>query len=82
MNIPLGRMTPAAVAACARQVAPTVLYPYHFDQNYAARVANPSAREQPLPDGLTVPQTLAALVDAMRGSGVDVRVRDWYPKRF
>src|SRR5205085_6662224 len=32
MNLPNGRMTPAAVAECARNFQPKVIYPYHYDQ--------------------------------------------------
>jgi L-ascorbate metabolism protein UlaG (beta-lactamase superfamily) len=42
MNVPLGRMTPAATAECARTIQPRVLYPYHYDQDYARR-APPAA---------------------------------------
>jgi L-ascorbate metabolism protein UlaG (beta-lactamase superfamily) len=81
MNIPLGRMTPTAAAECTRAIKPKVVYLYHYDQDYAARVGNPSAASRALPGGITVEQSLAAYKAAMRGSGIDVRDGAWYPPR-
>ena len=38
MNLPNGRMTVAATAACINAIKPTVAYPYHYDQGYIARL--------------------------------------------
>ena len=80
LNIPPGRMTPAAAAACVKEVKPKVVYVYHYDQDWAARAANPRAASRPLPGGLTVPQTLDAFRRELSGTNIDVRIRDWYPK--
>src|SRR5262249_5784598 len=41
VNLPAGRMTPAAAADCVKALAPKIVYPYHYDQAYAARATNP-----------------------------------------
>lgn len=79
MNVPLGRMTPAAAAACTRQLNPAVVYPYHYDQDYARRALNPAYPGEPLPEGLTVPQTLERFEAALNGSGIEVRRGNFYP---
>lgn len=79
MNVPLGRMTPAAVAACARHLNPDILYVYHYDQDYARRALQPSYPGEPLPEGLTVAQTLERLERALQGSGIELRVGHFYP---
>ena len=56
MNLPNGRMTPTVAAECVAQMAPRVVYPYHY-------------REMPIDE----------FVEALRGTPIDVRVRDWYP---
>jgi len=81
MNIPPGRMTPAAAAACVRTLAPKVVYTYHYDQTYAARLTNPRAAAQQLPGGLTVAQTLDAFAAELKGSGIEFRNAAWYPPR-
>jgi L-ascorbate metabolism protein UlaG (beta-lactamase superfamily) len=81
LNIPLGRMTPAASAACVRELRPRVVYVYHYDQDYASRAVNPRATPQGIPGGLTVAQSLEAFKQALEGSGVEVRLRDWYSRR-
>jgi len=79
MNVPLGRMTPAAVADCARQIRPDVIYPYHYDQDYARRALNPDYQGAGLPGGLTVADTLRVLQEELAGSGIEVRVGNFYP---
>jgi L-ascorbate metabolism protein UlaG (beta-lactamase superfamily) len=81
MNIPLGRMTPAAAAACTKAIGAKVVYLYHYDQDYTARVTNPRAAGRPLPGNLTVPQTIAAFRQALQGSGIEFRDANWYPAR-
>jgi L-ascorbate metabolism protein UlaG (beta-lactamase superfamily) len=80
LNIPLERMTPAAAAACVQTFKPKIVYVYHFDQDYASRVANPKAKPQGLPGGLSIAESLQAFAKAV-GSGAEVRIRDWYPSR-
>lgn len=76
MNLPNGRMTPAAVADCVRSFKPKVVYPYHYDQGYIARLAgrgDPAGAAQ----AAASVQTLAeALKDV-----ADVRGAKWYPGR-
>ena len=38
LNLPLARMEPAAAIECIRSFRPKVVYPYHYDQDWVARV--------------------------------------------
>jgi L-ascorbate metabolism protein UlaG (beta-lactamase superfamily) len=81
MNIPLGRMTPAAAAECTKAIGAKIVYLYHYDQDAAARITNPRAASRPLPGNLTVPQSIAAFRQALQGSGIEFRDAAWYPAR-
>lgn len=81
MNIPVERMIPAAAAACVKTIKPRIVYVYHYDQDYAARVANPRATPQGLPGGMSIEQSLEAFKNALKGEAIEVRVREWYPAR-
>ena len=77
MNLPQGRMAPAAVADCLKALKPKVAYPYHFDQGYIPRIsgrgAPPAAGEQPPAD------TVRSLADMLKGEPIEVRLGDSYP---
>jgi L-ascorbate metabolism protein UlaG (beta-lactamase superfamily) len=79
MNIPVERMMPAAAAECTKMVAPKVVYVYHYDQDFASRAANPNARLQGLPGGMTTAESLQAFRNAMKGTSIEVRSGEWYP---
>ena len=79
VNIPLGRMTPAAAAGCVKAIAPKVVYPYHYDQLWVATLGNPNATAEGPAGGLTIAQSLQAFKDALNGTGIEVRHADWYP---
>ena len=79
MNIPVGRMTPAAAAECTRLLDPNVVYLYHYDQGYARRAANPDADAGGLVDGMTIRETLEAFERELTGSDIEVRRGDFYP---
>jgi len=78
LNIPPARMQPAEAAACVKALKPKAVYVYHYDQERTARLTNPNAPPQPLPNGLTVAQSLEAFRDALKGESIDVRLPDWY----
>jgi L-ascorbate metabolism protein UlaG (beta-lactamase superfamily) len=80
MNIPVERMTPSAAAACVKTFNPKIVYVYHFDQDYVTRVANPQAKGQGLPGGLSIAASLDAFTKAI-GKTAEVRIREWYPAR-
>jgi L-ascorbate metabolism protein UlaG (beta-lactamase superfamily) len=80
VNIPLGRMTPAAAAECVKTIAPKIVYPYHYDQLQTARYANPGANSEGPAGGLTVAQSLQAFKDALKGEKIEVRDANWYPR--
>ena len=79
LNIPLERMTPSAAAECVKAFAPKIVYPYHYDQVLAARMANPRATSEGPAGGLSIAASLQAFKDALRGSPIDVRQGAWYP---
>jgi L-ascorbate metabolism protein UlaG (beta-lactamase superfamily) len=75
MNVPLARMEPDAAIACLRTFRPKVVYPYHYDQDWVARVAKGGPRTAPTGKGL------AEMKAALAADGIDVRLADWYPAK-
>lgn len=76
MNLPLGRMKPEAVADCVRAFKPKVVYPYHYDQGYQARLAG----RGDVNGGAPAAESVKTLRDLLRGIA-DVRSGNWYPAR-
>jgi L-ascorbate metabolism protein UlaG (beta-lactamase superfamily) len=75
MNLPHERMNVAAATACVNALQPKVVYPYHYDQGYTARLAG---RNTPITkDGARA--SVRALSDALRGRA-EVRDAEWYPE--
>ena len=74
MNVPLERMEPAAAVECIKAFGPKVVYPYHYDQDWVARVQKGAARAEPTTRGL---EELRA---ALKAEGIEVRFANWYPK--
>jgi L-ascorbate metabolism protein UlaG (beta-lactamase superfamily) len=81
LNVPLGRMTPAAAAECVKTIAPKIVYAYHYDQVAAARLVNPQANAEGPAGGLTIAQSLQAFKDALKDQAIEVRGANWYPKK-
>ena len=79
VNIPLGRMTPAAAAECVKAIAPKIVYPYHYDQVWVAKLGNPNATAAGPDGGLTIAQSLQAFKNALKGGTIEVRDANWYP---
>ncbi len=82
LNIPPARMTPADSAACTIEIAPDIVYNYHYDQAYARRVSDPEYTEGELPNGFSVSESIEAFADALEGSSIEYRHANWYPPRF
>lgn len=74
MNLPNGRMTPSAAAACVRALKPRVAYPYHYDQGYIRRRSDPAARTPP-----EILQSLDEFAALVQPDGIEVRRGAWYP---
>jgi L-ascorbate metabolism protein UlaG (beta-lactamase superfamily) len=74
MNVPLERMEPAAAVECLKSFRPKVVYPYHYDQDWVARVQKGAPRPEPTTRGLQ------ELSSALRPEGIEVRLANWYPK--
>ena len=74
LNLPLERMEPAAAIECIRAIKPQVVYPYHYDQDWVARVGRGEARPVPTMKGLWELKT------ALERDKIEVRFADWYPK--
>jgi L-ascorbate metabolism protein UlaG (beta-lactamase superfamily) len=72
MNLPLQRMLPAALADCVKTFRPKVVYPYHYDQDWVARVAKGGAT--PSDKGPSLQQ----FKDAVAGQAIEIRGADWY----
>lgn len=79
MNVPLGRMTPEATAECAEILSADVVYPYHYDQDYARRAYDPTYEGPELPMGRSVTESLSVLENELRDSEIEVRFGDFYP---
>ncbi len=74
LNLPLERMEPAAAIECITALAPKVVYPYHYDQEWVRPVPAGGSRPAPTTRGL---QELAA---AMKPHKIEVRFAEWYPR--
>jgi L-ascorbate metabolism protein UlaG (beta-lactamase superfamily) len=81
VNLPVGRMAPAAAADCVKAIAPRIVYPYHYDQAYAARVTNPRAANASEAESAKARAGVDAFVRALAGEKIDVRIGAWYPPR-
>ena len=73
MNVPAERMEPAEAVECLAAIRPTVVYPYHYDQEWVRRLDRDGTRQPATTRGLQ------ALKDGLAAHGVEVRVADWYP---
>lgn len=81
MNIPVGRMTPADAAACAKAINPKVVYIYHYDQDFAFRAVSPTAK---LNDGVNRESPDLGIQDfasQLKGTSIEFKRGAWYPKR-
>jgi L-ascorbate metabolism protein UlaG (beta-lactamase superfamily) len=81
MNIPVGRMTPKAAAECTKAINPKVVYVYHYDQDFASRAVNPTAK---LSDGVNRESADLGLQDfanELKGTSIEFRRGSWYPKK-
>ena len=74
MNVPLERMEPPAAIECLKSFTPKVVYPYHYDQDWVARVQKGAPRPEPTMRGLS------QLREALKVAGIEVRYADWYPR--
>jgi arylsulfatase A-like enzyme/L-ascorbate metabolism protein UlaG (beta-lactamase superfamily) len=75
MNLPLGRMEPAAAIECIKSFKPKIVYPYHYDQEWVTRLNRGEPR------GEATTRGLHELRDGLKSAGIDVRLADWYPRR-
>lgn len=74
LNLPLDRMEPAAAIECITALAPKVVYPYHYDQEWVRPVLAGGPRPTPTTRGLQELKT------ALERHNIDVRLADWYPR--
>jgi L-ascorbate metabolism protein UlaG (beta-lactamase superfamily) len=74
MNVPLERMEPSAAVECIRSFKPKIVYPYHYDQDWVARVQKGAPRPDPSTRGL---EELRA---GLKADGIEVRFANWYPR--
>jgi L-ascorbate metabolism protein UlaG (beta-lactamase superfamily) len=82
VNLPAGRMAPAAAADCVKALAPRIVYPYHYDQAYAARATNPRASNATDADSAKARAAVDEFVRVLAADKtIEVRVGPWYPPR-
>ena len=74
INVPLGRMEPAAAIDCLAQIRPKAVYPYHYDQDWVRPVPAGGTRPAPSTRGLK------ELSDALSRQKIEVRLANWYPQ--
>lgn len=74
LNLPLARMEPAAAIDCIAALAPKVVYPYHYDQEWVRPVPAGGSRPVPTTRGLQELRT------ALTKLNIEVRLAEWYPK--
>ncbi|MGE0866655.1 MAG: MBL fold metallo-hydrolase [Vicinamibacterales bacterium] len=74
VNLPQARMEPAAAIECIAAIAPKVVYPYHYDQEWVRPVPAGGVRPTPTTRGLQELKT------ALAPKGISVRFANWYPK--
>jgi L-ascorbate metabolism protein UlaG (beta-lactamase superfamily) len=74
MNVPLQRMEPPAAVECLRAFRPKVVYPYHYDQDWAARASKGEAR------GAATIRGLLQLMGELKADKIEVRLAEWYPQ--
>ena len=72
LNLPLERMEPAAAIDCIKAIAPKVVYPYHYDQEWVRPVPAGGSRPAPTTRGLQ------ELVKALTPLKIEVRLAKWY----
>ena len=80
MNIPLGRMTPAAAAECTKLLDPDIVYTYHYDQDWARRITNQDFTARELPGGISVAESLELFASEFEGTNIEFRTAEWYPE--
>ena len=49
LSLPVGRMAAPAAVACTKALKPKVVYPDHYDQDYATNIARGRAVSSPRP---------------------------------
>lgn len=74
LNLPLKRMEPAAAVECIKGLAPKVVYPYHYDQDWVTAIGRGQPRPAPTTRGLD------ELKSALTPLGIEVRLAEWYPR--
>jgi L-ascorbate metabolism protein UlaG (beta-lactamase superfamily) len=72
MNVPAARMEPAGAIECLTAMKPKVVYPYHYDQEWARAVPAGGKRPQPSTRGLK------ELSDTLGRQKIEVRLANWY----
>ena len=74
MNVPAARMEPAGAIECLTAMKPKVVYPYHYDQEWARPVPAGGKRPEPSTRGLK------ELADTLARHTIEVRLANWYSR--
>jgi len=81
MNIPVDRMTPRAAAECVKIIKPRVVYTYHYDQDFATRALNATAKLSAGVNRESPDLGLREFAEALRGEPIEFKRGAWYPGR-
>ena len=81
VNLPVGRMTPAKAADCAKTLRPSIVYPYHFDNARSRLMENPKATNASEEESVANEAGVQEFKRLVAAQGIDVRIGDFYPRR-
>lgn len=81
INLPVGRMTPAKAADCAKTLRPSIVYPYHFDNARSRLMENPKAKNASEEESVANEAGVQEFKRLVAAQGIDVRIGAFYPRR-
>jgi L-ascorbate metabolism protein UlaG (beta-lactamase superfamily) len=80
VNLPVGRMTPAKAADCAKGLRPAIVYPYHFD-NARSRLLEKSKAPASEAESAANQAGVQEFKKLLASEGIEVRIGAFYPNR-
>jgi L-ascorbate metabolism protein UlaG (beta-lactamase superfamily) len=80
LNLPVGRMTPAKAAECARTLKAPIVYPYHFDNARSRLMENPKARNASEAESTANQAGVQEFRRLLAPDGITVRIGAFYPE--
>jgi L-ascorbate metabolism protein UlaG (beta-lactamase superfamily) len=80
VNLPVGRMTPAKAADCAKMLRPAIVYAYHFD-NARSRLLEKSKAKASEEESAANQAGVQEFKRLLAAHGIDVRIGEFYPRQ-